>query len=114
MLHEMKLTEGPFGRMEKGLKLLELRLYDDKRKSIRLGDEIVFKLLPDLEKQILTKVTGLLIYPKFESMIDDLPACLLGYKEEDKDYLRTSMYEIYSRDDEEKFGALGIRLEILK
>ncbi len=47
-------------------------------------------------------------------MIDDLPACLLGYKEEDKDYLRTSMYEIYSRDDEEKFGALGIRLEILK
>ena len=111
MLHEMKLYEGPFGRMKKGSKKLELRLYDEKRQKIKIGDEIIFRLAPNLNEEIKTKVTGLLVYPKFADMLDDLPTSLLGYDEKDRDYLRTSMYEVYSPEQEATHGALGIRIE---
>lgn len=112
MKHEMKLTEAPFKRMQKGQKTLELRLYDEKRRQIKLGDEIVFKLVPDLKEEVTATVTGLLVYTKFSDMLDDLPPAILGFKEEDRGYLRTSMYEIYTPQEEEEFGALGIRLKL--
>lgn len=113
MRHEMKLTEGPFGRMEAGRKTLELRLYDEKRQKIQLGDEILFSLLPSVNRTLLTKVTGLLVYPTFSEMLSDLSPELLGYEEKDRSYLKTSMYEIYTPEEEKKYGVLGIRLHLV-
>ena len=42
MKHEMKLALEPFDMIADGRKTIELRLYDDKRKKIKLGDEIQF------------------------------------------------------------------------
>lgn len=113
MLHEMKLAEGPFERMRKGEKVIELRLYDEKRQGIKIGDVIKFSKLPNLTETLSVEVTGLLVYRTFPELIEDLPASYLGYKESDKDYLKSSMYEIYSREDEEKYGVLGIRLKFI-
>ena len=38
MKHEMKLALEPFVMIADGRKTIELRLYDDKRKKIKLGD----------------------------------------------------------------------------
>ena len=114
MLHQMKLQEGPFERIRKGIKILELRLYDEKRMMISLGDEIEFLKLPELAEKINVRVTGLLIYKTFADIFNDLPASYVGYQESDKEYLKTSMYEYYTKEDEEKYGALGIRIELIK
>lgn len=111
--HEMTLYQGPFERMIRGEKTLELRLYDEKRQKIQAGDKITFKLASQPEKKIATEVTALLIYQTFANLIDDLPTSLLGYKEEDRGYLRESMYEIYTPEQEAKHGALGIRLKLV-
>lgn len=113
MLHSMKLQEGPFKRMCDGVKTLELRLYDEKRQLIKLGDEIEFLKLPDLDESIKMQVMGLLNYKTFADLVQDLPAAYLGYSESDKEYLKKSMYEIYSPEEEEKYGVLGIRLRAL-
>lgn len=113
MLHSMKLQDGAFKRLHDGVKTLELRLYDDKRQTIKLGDEIEFSKLPDLNDKIKTQVTGLLIYKNFAELIQDLPASYLGYSESDKEYLKNSMYEVYSPEEEAKYGALGIRFKSL-
>lgn len=42
MLHKMKLQEDPFKRIKNGTKTVEFRLYDEKRQSIQIGDEIEF------------------------------------------------------------------------
>lgn len=42
MIHEMKLNEKPFNNIDKGIKKIELRLFDEKRSKINLNDYIVF------------------------------------------------------------------------
>ena len=113
MLHKIRLSGPAFARVQSNAKTLELRLYDEKRQRIKLGDIIEFFELPDLAATVRAHVVGLLIYPTFASLIDDIPTALMGYQEADKDYLRTSMYEIYSPEDEAKYGALGIRFRLL-
>ncbi len=112
-MHIMKLNERPFEKLKQGIKTLEVRLYDEKRREIKLGDIIEFQKLPDLTETVRVQVTGLLVYPKFENLIDDTPTEWMGYEESQRDYLRTSMYEIYTKEDEEKFGVLGIRMEAI-
>lgn len=50
MIHEMKLNDNAFNNIKKGLKKFELRLYDDKRKNINIGDTIIFHNLNNFRK----------------------------------------------------------------
>ncbi len=114
MKHEMKLKKSPFELIKSGEKRIEIRLYDEKIKKVKIGDTIVFSKLPDLSSKITVKVYGLLMYSKFSELIDDLPIKLMGHKEEQKNYLKNSMYEIYSSEDEKKYGVVGIRFKVIK
>ena len=38
----MKLNPAPFEMIKSGQKTIELRLYDEKRQLVNIGDEIVF------------------------------------------------------------------------
>lgn len=114
MLHQMKLQSGPFERMRSGEKTLELRLFDEKRQKVSLGDEIEFINMEMPEKRLRAEVVGLLRRATFAELISQVAASELGYKESDKEYLISSMYGIYAPEDEEKYGVLGIRIKLLK
>lgn len=113
-IHRMKLQKRPFEKIKSGEKILEARLYDEKRRQIRLGDRIEFSELPALDEKISVTVAGLLIYKTFSDLFDDLPASYMGYCEDQKEWLKTSMYEIYSKEEEKENGVLGIRIELFK
>ena len=42
MRHRMKLKPEPFQKMREGKKTIELRLYDEKRQKVQVGDQIEF------------------------------------------------------------------------
>ena len=42
-IHCMRLNLAPFGRIRDGRKCIELRLYDEKRRNIQIGDGILFE-----------------------------------------------------------------------
>lgn len=42
MVHEMKLQRQPFEGIKSGKKRIEMRLYDEKRSLIKVGDDICF------------------------------------------------------------------------
>ena len=52
MIHEMNLHEDPFLLINAGYKTIEMRLYDEKRKKINVGDIIEFTNNKTLEKII--------------------------------------------------------------
>lgn len=114
MLHQMRLQSGPFERMRSGAKTLELRLFDEKRQKVGLGDEIEFINMEMPEKKLRTEVTGLLRQDTFADLIMSVPASDLGYKESDKEYLISSMYGVYAPEDEAKYGVLGIQVRLLQ
>ena len=45
MIHQMGLYEEPFQSIKAERKTIEVRLNDDKRKKLRVGDQIVFTKL---------------------------------------------------------------------
>lgn len=109
--HEMRLDKNAFELMKQGSKTLELRLLDEKRQQVKIGDHITFKLFPTLDHECTMEVTALLHYPDFNSLLDDVDMVWLGYDDSKRDWVKQAMYNIYTPEEEKEFGALGIRLK---
>ena len=110
----MKLYESPFDRIKSGKKRIEIRLYDEKRQSLNLGDIITFSKLPYLNDELSVEVIGLLRYRTFQDLVDDFPMSHFGYSgDHDKRAFVESIYQIYSKEDEQKYGVLGIRIKLV-
>lgn len=114
MKHSMKLLESPYERIASGKKTIEIRLFDEKRRRLNIGDVILFSKLPDLKDKIKVEIIGLLRYRYFRDLVNDFGMEYYGYP---KDYpindFLDSIYIIYSREEEEKYGVLGIKIKLL-
>ncbi len=51
MTHQMKLQREPFNKVLSGEKIIESRLYDEKRQQVKVGDQIEFICADDLSKK---------------------------------------------------------------
>ena len=51
MTYQMKLAINPFEKIENGQKIIEARIYDEKRSHINIGDEIEFVYNEDQSKK---------------------------------------------------------------
>ena len=114
MLHQLKLQERFFNYIQNGTKRIELRLYDEKRRTINLGDEIEFLKLPDLNDKLRVKVCGLLRYNSFSDLFKDFDISILADKSMSKEELLNVLQEFYTTEEQQKYGVLGIRINPLK
>ena len=105
----MKLSLSPFEKIKDGSKTIELRLYDEKRQKVKIGDFIEFTCLDDATQKIQTRVTALHHYSSFVDLYNSLPKEKLGYSPTDTPD-PNHMDEYCSREDQEKYGVLGIEL----
>ena len=111
----MKLQKDFFEKIESGEQTIEIRLFDEKRKALRVGDIIEFSKLPSLHKKIQVKILELLHYESFENLIKDFGMKFFGYNQEFLiDSFLKNLYNIYTKDDEKQFGVLGIKLKVLQ
>lgn len=114
MIHIMKLQPEYYNYILNGTKRIELRLNDEKRKSIKLGDIIKFYKEPELKDFIETKVIGLLKYNSFEEMVKDYNVDILSDKSMTKKELINVLEQFYTKENQQKYGVLGIRIELIK
>lgn len=114
MIHEMRLFEEPFELIKAGKKIIEIRLNDEKRQKVGIGDEIVFYKLQDCKESIKVKVLGLLHYCIFELLYKDIPFSYFGREEYTMEEMLEGTYKIYTKEQERKYGVLGIRIELVE
>lgn len=107
----MKLATEPYNSIASGKKVIESRLFDDKRQQISIGDQIIFSENDKPENSVITVVKGLLRYQTFKELFADHDPALFGG--ESKDFLLNQIKQFYSDEDEQKYGIVGIRLELL-
>jgi ASC-1-like (ASCH) protein len=113
MEHAMRLSESAFDRIASGKKTVEVRLFDEKRRTIAVGDTIIFSKLPDLSESLRAKVTGLLQAATFKELVDRLPMHVFGHPEDyEKQRYIDSFHTIYSIADEKRYGVLGIEIRL--
>lgn len=109
MLHRMKLKIAPFKKIKNGSKTIELRLNDEKRQKVQIGDFIEFSCLDEPKQKIQTRVTALHHSSSFEELYTAFPKEKLGYTPAETPN-PDHMDEYYPREKQEQYGALGIEL----
>ncbi len=112
MIHNMKLQDEPFIKIKNGLKTVEMRLNDEKRQKINIGDDIEFTNIKTSEK-LICKVLNLYKYKNFEELYKNHDKMSIGY---DKDEVSNSndMKKYYAEDKINKYGVLGIKIKLKK
>ena len=113
MIHEMKLQPEYYNFILNGTKRIEIRLYDEKRQQIKIGDRIKFLKEPELSEFFSAKVVGLLRYSSFEDMFKDFDISILADISMTKEELISVLEQFYTKEKQEQYGVLGIRIELL-
>lgn len=113
MLHKMHLKKEPFEKIKNGRKTIELRLNDEKRQQIHIGDFIEFSQLESNNNndKLTVRVTALHRFSSFAELYSSLPKEKFGYaasETPDPDH----MDEYYPREKQEQYGVLGIELRL--
>ncbi|MBQ9180565.1 ASCH domain-containing protein, partial [Candidatus Saccharibacteria bacterium] len=120
--HQMNLQPKFFNYIKNGTKRIELRLYDEKRRQIGLGDVIEFTSVvpePDgrrsentsMTATLRAEVVGLLRYRSFEELFEDFDINILADESMTKEELLATLGEFYPKDMQEKYGVVGIRIK---
>ncbi len=109
----MQLQPSPFEMIRAGTKTIELRLFDEKRKKIKIGDTILFT--NTASKEVLeVKVLELQVFDSFEALYRQLPLTDCGYTKDNVDAASSDdMNAYYPKEMQQKYGVVGIRLALL-
>lgn len=110
--HQMKLAVIPFEKIVDGTKTIESRLFDEKRQQIKLGDRIKFICKDNPTKKVTTIVKALYLYPDFISMFSDFSPTYFGGVS--KEELLKEIETFYSKDEQVKYGVVGIKIELVR
>ena len=113
MKHEMKLQQKYYDFIKRGTKRIEIRLFDEKRQKIKIGDTIKFLKEDNQDESFEVKVIGLLRYNSFEDMFKDFDISVLSDKSMTMDELISALEKFYTKEKQEQYGVLGIRIELL-
>lgn len=114
MKHTMKLQDAPFRQIASGQKTIELRLDDEKRRLIAVGDEIEFShtVRGDL---LRCRVKALHRFPTFAALYASLPLLQCGYTVDTvKDASPADMEHYYAVEEQKRYGVLGIELALIE
>ncbi len=109
-MHKMKLNPEPFELIKSGIKTIELRLYDEKRRRIIVGDEICFTNT-ETGETLMRTVIKLHRFDSFDALYKSLPLLKCGYTSKNiKAATPADMEKYYSAEEQKKYGVLGIEL----
>ena len=114
-VHEMKLRPAPFEKIKSGKKTVELRLYDEKRQQIEVGDAIRFVNTEDSREVLETVVENLFLFDSFAELYSRLPLTACGYAEcELQTASPADMEAYYSKEEQNRYGVVGIQITLME
>lgn len=113
MKHEMKLRAIYFDKIKKQEKIYEIRLNDEKRRQIDVGDVLIFKKEPELSESLETIVADLIYFDSFKEMIETLPLEKVGFENQRPEEVEEVYHSFYSVQDEKKYGVVAIKVKLI-
>ena len=100
--------------MKNGTKRIEIRLNDEKRKDLKIGDVIVFQKESELKEELYTQIVNLRVKRNFKELIENLEISEYSDKSESEENFLHDLYKFYTKEQEEKYGVVGIQIKIRK
>ena len=109
MQHTMQLDTRYFEKIAAGQKTVEMRLFDEKRQKIKVGDEILFADRAAPDRTLCTRVVALHRFSDFAALYGKIPPASLGYGETDTPD-PADMEAYYTKEEQAKYGVVGIEI----
>lgn len=113
-VHEMRLADAPFDMIKSGKKTVEVRLSDEKRRQICVGDIIIFCRKSGIGDTCAVNVVGLRHYNNFFELFSAESLAAAGCENMTAAQAAQSMYQYYTAEQESVFGALAIQIKLLE
>ena len=110
-MHTMKVQTKYYQLLKNGQKTVELRLYDEKRRAIKVGDEILFSDLSDMNDTFKAEAVALHRAENFESLCQIIKPEQAGMASA-QEVVRI-MKEFYPIDEQIRYGVVGIEIRKL-
>ncbi len=108
----MKLTDVAFDEVKRGLKTIEIRLYDEKRRQLALNDIITFHKLSNPFETTRTQVTSLTYHKTYQEMIEATSLELFGPRWKSKEAILAAGSG-YALDEQQRYGFLAIGIKLI-
>ena len=107
-MHRLKVKEKYYNLLKSGKKDIELRLYDDKRKLIQIGDMIEFANFSDSRNTFCAEVVALHRAADFASLCQKID-CRRAGMESPEELIK--VWRNLSGRTSEEFGVVGIEIK---
>lgn len=105
MQYKMDLSEFSFNKIKAGRRV-DMRLFDKKRQSLKIGDMIEYENINNPHEHIECLVQGMAVFDNFRNLIDCLTPQMLGYDNKEEIILRLN--RAYSLDLQKNFNVVAI------
>ena len=105
----MKVDTKYYNLLKSDKKVIELRLFDEKRQNIKIGDEIIFSDANNPNNSFKAIVVNLYQAKNFEELCQSIKPEHAGFSS--KTELVSVMERFYPFPLQQKFGVLGIKIK---
>ena len=95
--------------VRKGIKDVEVRVNDEKRRQLKVGDTLVFLKRPLDDEEIRAKVTFLDYYDNFNELVKHYEMKRLYLESYTKEMWIHEMERFYTEEEQTKYGVVAIR-----
>jgi ASC-1-like (ASCH) protein len=109
----MKVKPEYFEKIKSGKKIYEIRLLDDKRKMLKVGDTVLLKKEPELFDGIVIRISEIKHFNTFLEMAQRLSIKDIGFEGKTAAEVNDIYHTIYSVEDEVKYGVVALKMEVL-
>lgn len=107
------LDKDVFEVVKNGIKNVEVRVNDEKRRSMKIGDKIIFLKRPLEEEKLLTKIVGLKTFKNFNELVNEYEIERLYLDTFTKEEFIELLGRFYSEEEQEKYGVVAIEFEVI-
>lgn len=111
MEYKMRLISEYFDAINWGTKRVEIRLNDEKRQPINIGDHIIFEEVENPNNKLETIVESRKLFDNFEELIDSYDIKYLGKKTDTKEKLLEILNNFYTKEEQMKYKCLALEVE---
>ena len=100
-----------FEIVKNGSKTVEVRLNDEKRRMLKIGDELIFINKNNENEIIESIVTDLKYYNNFEQLMEDYMVEEVYKTGVTKEWFLNLLQRFYNEEQQEKYGVVAIRFK---
>ena len=100
-----------FELVKNGKKDVEVRLNDEKRQKLKVGDKLIFLKRPDEVEKIEATVVDLKYYNNFEEVVDSYAMERIHRPELTREEYINDMQRYYSKEEQAELGVVCIICE---